>query len=249
MRLPPILCLLLASVASMACAGPHSTGALWAQQNLEQERALFQQSDTQRAGIAQAFEFDLADQTLQAERQRITTELQNCPGPPRPLGMSSGDASRDTVRVRAQFDAARLADVSHLALADWYSRRAGATGNAQLCERASAALSGDVESATATDLLDRVPAATVSRDASAGTPPLTSDPPLVTLSEYALGAVDSVYAAAPLPQYLALVYGGYLTSPPELDAETAADLVDRQAPGFPEWEPDALSAALRGAQA
>jgi hypothetical protein len=33
-----------------------------------------------------------------------------------------------------------------------------------------------------------------------------------------------------------------------IDEEAAADMVDRQAPAYPDWEPDALYAALRGAQ-
>ena len=52
---------------------------------------------------------------------------------------------------------------------------------------------------------------------------------------------------APLPQYLAWVYGGtLLTEAQPVDAETAAAGVDAQAPAYPEWEPDALYAALRG---
>src|SRR5215831_2765859 len=90
--------------------------------------------------------------------------------------------------------------------------------------------------------------ATVTRDPRTPVPPLTTEPPIMTLSGYALGSVDSVSAAAPLPQYLALVYGGFLQTQAALDTETAADLVDRQAPAYPEWEPDALYAALRGAQ-
>jgi hypothetical protein len=223
---------------------------LWAQQNLEHERAMFQLSDAQRAGMAAAYELSLADESLQAERQRITTELQNCPGPPRPLSVSPGDVVRDTIRIRAQTDPARLADVSHLALADWYARRASASGNSQVCERARSALNGNVAADAGDDLLSSIPAASVTRDPRSPMTPLTSDPPLQTLSEYALGSIDSVYAAAPLPQYLAFVYGGFLMSPPvvAVDGETAADQVDHQAPAYPDWEPDALYAALRGAQ-
>jgi len=240
---------LLVSVMSAACAGPHSTGALWARQNLEQERAMYQQSDAQRAGVALAFELGLADESLEAERQRITTELQNCPGPSQALGVSPGDTVRDTIRLRAQSDPARLAEVSHLALADWYVRRASATRNAQFCGQAESALSGTLVSDANTDVLTSVPSATVSRDPRAPIPPLSSDPPLVTLSQYVLGSVDSVTAAAPLPQYLAVVYGGSLSSSAAMDVETAADLVDRQAPAYPDWEPDALYLALRGARA
>jgi hypothetical protein len=241
-------CLLLVSLTSAACAGPHSTGALWAQQNLDQERAMYQLSDAQRAGIAQAFELSLADESLQAERQRITTELQNCPGPRQRLGVSPGDVVRDTVRVRSQSDPGRLMEVAQLALADWYTRRAAASGNAQFCEQAQAALNGKLTQGAAGDLLDNLPVASVTRDPGDPSPVATADPPLVRLSQYALGSVDGVTAAAPLPQYLAVAYGGLVTSPQVYDEETAADRVDKQAAAYPDWEPDALYAALRGAQ-
>ena len=211
---------------------------------------MFQLSDAQRASIAQAFENGLADEALQTERQRITTELQNCPGPPQALGLSSGDSVRDTIRVRAADDAQQLAAVAQLAQADWYTRRAAASGNPVFCERAQSALNGSLPSPGAGDLLDGIPLATVSRDPrdpSDGVP-LTSDPPLVTLSEYALNYVDSVTAAAPLPQYLAAVYGGQVSGSAVRDQEAAADLVDMEAPEYPDWEPDALYAALRGGQ-
>jgi hypothetical protein len=208
---------------------------------------MYQQSDAQRAGIARSFELGLADESLQAERQRITSQLQNCPGPSQPLGVSPGDSVRDTIRLHAQADPTRLAAVSQLALADWYARRASATGNAKFCEKAQSALGSPIGNAKA-ELLASVPSATVSRDPSAPTPPLTSDPPLATLSQYALGSLDSVTAPAPLPQYLALVYGGSLSSSARMDSEAAADLVDAQAPAYPDWEPDALYAALRGTQ-
>jgi hypothetical protein len=241
-------CALLASVASVACAGPHSTGALWAQQNLDQERAMFQLSDAQRAGIAQAFEFNLADEALQSERQRITTELQNCPGPRQAFATSPGDTVRDAVRVRAESDPERLGQVARLAQADWYTRRAAATGNPRFCDQAQMALGGQLTWSGPSDLLDNLPPATVSRDPRDPTPPLTSDLPLVTLIQYALGYLDSVQAAAPLPQYLAVAYGGLVSSPAVLDEEAAANLVDQQAPAYADWEPDALYAALRGAQ-
>jgi hypothetical protein len=68
------------------------------------------------------------------------------------------------------------------------------------------------------------------------------------VSNYALGYLDTVQAPSPLPQYLAAVYGGSLQALPyaPLDAETAQTAVDRAAPAYPQWEPDALYAALRG---
>jgi hypothetical protein len=80
---------------------------------------------------------------------------------------------------------------------------------------------------------------------------LISDEPTLAVSEYALGYTDTVRAAAPLPQYLAFVYGGYVSEGHErqLDVDTAARLVDRDAAAYPQWEPDALYAALRGGHA
>jgi hypothetical protein len=165
--------------------------------------------------------------------------------------VSPGDAVRDGIRVQSQTDQARLAAVARLALADWYVRRANASGSPRLCDRAQTALTGasstNADAAPSTDLLARLPSATVVRDQGDATPPPATDAPLVSLSAYALGVVDSVSAPAPLPQYLAAVYGGFVSSEPVLDEETAAALVDQQAPAYPDWEPDALYAALRGA--
>ena len=64
-------------------------------------------------------------------------------------------------------------------------------------------------------------------------------------------------ARAPLPQYLAAVYGGVLIdvdNPPALNihvagpdeqAGTPEAAVDLLAPAYPQWEPDAIYAALR----
>jgi hypothetical protein len=244
----------LYAVSSMAlvtaCAGPHSTGALWAQQNIDQEAALFRLGDAQRTSATQAYQLGLADAALAGERARLTSELQDCPGPTQALSTSSGDRIRDGIRLQAQGDATRTAQVARLALADWRIRRARATGNTELCADAQRTLgAGAVSAIPQSDLLTRLPAATVTRDQRQTSAPLATDPVSVTLSEYALGYVDTVRAASPLPQYLAAVYGGFLiveTTAPNTDAETAATTVDQQAAAFPEWEPDALYAALRG---
>ena len=105
-------------------------------------------------------------------------------------------------------------------------------------------MSGTPASPAQTSVLDGLPSATVTRLANADATPTTDAASLATLSRYALGAVDSVTAPAPLPQYLAWVYGGTLaSSAPSMDAEAAAATVDTQAPAYPEWEPDALYAA------
>jgi hypothetical protein len=259
-------CLLL-----VGCAGPHTTGGLWAEQNLDRELAMFRTGDAQRAAQARTYLASLADETLAAERSRIQTGLQDCPGSARqPLALSVGDRPRDIVRIRAQGDTARLAATAQIALADWRLRRAQATGEARFCDDARQALSASAVESAASDPL--VNAGTAAPDqppnvgtpatsdllASAGTATVTRDPghpsvpsetwaPDVTLSNYAMGYIDTVQAPAPLPQYLAAVYGGVLVgspTPPGLNGQTAAELVDRLAPAYPAWEPDALYATF-----
>jgi hypothetical protein len=236
----------------LGCAGPRSTGALWSQQNQALEAAGFRLSEAQRVELMQTFERSLADEALAAERTRLTGELETCPGPSEPLSVSKGDRVRDAIRLRAAGDASRLNEVAQLALADWRLRRAAATGNAAFCADAQAALTGTASPVSSSDLLTDAPAATVTRDPRYTTAPLSTDPPSEILSAYALGYVDTVQASAPLPQYLALVYGGSVVSADAgnvVDQETAARLVDRDAAAYPDWEPDALYAALRGGQA
>jgi hypothetical protein len=246
MRLSVALgCLLL-----VGCAGPHSTGALWAQQNLEQEAAMYRLSDAQRADRAQAFEHSLADETLAVERARIEAGLQDCPGPDtdrQPLVVSIGDRSRDTARIQAQDDPARLSSIAQVALADWSLRRARATGEAHFCDDARQALAGTLGLAAASDVLTEAGMAIVTRDPSRAVAAAEPLPANVLLSNYALGYIDTVQAMAPLPQYLAAVYGGVLLAagtPPMSNSATPESLVDRFAPAYPEWEPDALYAAL-----
>src|SRR5215469_18361331 len=92
------------AVAACACTGPHSSGALWAMQNVDKERVEFQVSDAQRAERQRAFQLGLADEALAAEQQRITLELRTCPGAPTKLALSPGDTVRDTIRLRAGED-------------------------------------------------------------------------------------------------------------------------------------------------
>ena len=282
------LALVLGTLLLAGCAGPHSSGALWAQQNLEREAALFRLSDEQRAQGAAAFELSLADEILASERSRIEAALQDCPGERRPLVLSSGDTVRDTVRLRAQADGARLTALAQIALADWRIRRAQATGEGRLCDAARQALSSPPApaparapaSASASALAPAAPAAaaaaaapapaaasasapapmpvagvlgslgeaTVSRDARQPGPTAGGDgEPLVQLSLYATQSVDAIRARAPLPQYLAAVYGGQLTltmARPDLGGQSPEAVVDDLAPAYPEWEPDALYAAL-----
>jgi hypothetical protein len=245
--------LICSTLLLAGCVGPHSTGALWAQQNLEQEDAQSHLGDAGRAAQTQTFVFASADAALAHERARIEDELQTCPGPPQPLAISPGDSARDAIRLDVQGDPRRLSWVAQVALADWRMRRAAATGDVRFCDAARAALDGggtDLPQSSS-DLLSSLPPAVVTRDPTETSAALETGAPTITLSNYALGYVDTVEAAAPLPQYLALVYGGFLVEPavaPMLDAEAAATRVDREASAFSEWEPDALYAALRGGQ-
>ena len=193
------------------------------------------------------------------------------------MALSAGDKVRDTIRLRARGDSARLTAVAQVALADWYLRRGSSSGDAGLCDRARSALTSspaaapqgdagaglgdDAHSATTAassssrpdDLLAGLGEATVARSGPwLSTLVRGGDEPLVTLSLYATQVVDGVRAAAPLPQYLAAVYGGQLTdaaTPPNLRGQTAEEvetIVDELAPTYPEWEPDALYAAFGG---
>jgi hypothetical protein len=251
------------------CTGPHSTGALWAQQDVEQETAMFRIGDAQRAAQVQAFELGLADRALAAERARVEAGLADCPGSTRqPLAISSGDRVRDGIRVRAENDPTRLASVAQIALADWRLRRAQATGDARRCDDARQTLDGQAlaaptgggsalgaqaaggaatEAGTLAQLLTDLGDAVVSRDPLGAVPADDSSwSANVTLSNYALGFVDTVQAASPLPQYLAAVYGGTLVHPPaaDLGGRSAEAVVDELAPALPAWEPDAIYAAL-----
>jgi hypothetical protein len=238
-----VACLLLAG-----CAGPHSSGGLWALRNLEQESVLSRRSEAQRAAQARAVELVLADEAVAAEWARIDAALQDCPGDTRQaLNVSPGDRVRDAARLRIQDDPTRLAAVAQVALADWRVRRARATGEARFCDDARAALAGGVTQPPRGTLIENLGMATVSRDVHASARPWDSNQVATTLSNYAVGAVDSVRAPSPLPQYLAAVYGGVLVERVAPAPNTKADvLVDELAPAYPEYEPDALYAALAG---
>jgi hypothetical protein len=270
MRLSWVFACLLVTVG---CVGPHSTGALWAQQSLEQELVIGRQTEAERMAQMHAYELTLADEALAAERTRLSTAVQDCPGSsPRTMELSPGDRTRDAIRPRIGDDGPRQAAVAQLALADWRLRRAQATGAAHFCADArqalAAAASADAPATdtsvrgqpTATDALAGLGAATVTRDPRNSEVAADLAAREVALSNYALGYADTVRARTPLPQYLAAVYGGVLLdvdSPPSLNiwmpgptenpftAEAAVDLL---APLYPQWEPDALFLALQPTQ-
>ena len=254
-----LLVLISCLLVMAGCVGPHSSGALWAQQNLEQELIIGRQTEAERLGKLYAYELVLADESLASERARLSSAVQDCPGAARRrLQLSPGDRIRDTVRVRIGEDAPRQAVVAQLALADWRLRRAQATGETHFCDDARQTLSG-ISSAepNTSDVLSSLGSATVTRDSRYANAVADETPIEVGLSNYALGYVDAVRARAPLPQYLAAVYGGVLIdvdNPPALNIQVAGPdeqagtpeaAVDLLAPAYPQWEPDAIYAALR----
>lgn len=250
MRLSVALgCLLL-----VGCTGPHSTGALWAQRDIDQETLLFRLGDVERADRMRAVELGLADETLATERTRIESGLADCPGQGRDqesLAPSVGDRSRDTVRIQAREDPVRLASLAQLALADWRLRRARGTGEAHFCAEARQALAGGPPPTAGPDVLGGLGTAQVSRDPAHAGMVAAGWSTSVALSSYALGYVDTVQAPAPLPQYLAAVYGGVLlnsSTAPALNGATPESLVDQLAPAYPDWEPDALYAVFASAR-
>jgi hypothetical protein len=229
-----------AMVALAGCAGPRSNGALWALQNADEDRPIFATSDAMRAAQAHAFELALADQALADERARVRTEVQMCPsGERQALVASVGDKVRDGIRVRAGDDPSRVTELAQVALADWYARRASAAGARFQCDRASAALSGRLDPAQRSAEIDALGETTVARGSAQAYVGETR----VALELYAMGAVDAVTAKSPLPEYLGFVYGGSVER--SRRREDAASMVDTLAPAYPEWEPDALLAALQ----
>jgi hypothetical protein len=129
------------------------------------------------------------------------------------------------------------------------------------CDEARQALTGPATAEPiAADLLAGLGSATVTRDALRPGVVAEQLPARLTVSHYALGYVDTVRAPAPLPQYLAAVYGGVLVeveTPPALKSwypasttdndQSPEGMVDRLAPAYPQWEPDAIYQALRPA--
>ncbi|MBV9172850.1 MAG: hypothetical protein JOZ81_22510 [Chloroflexi bacterium] len=251
MRLPGLCaaaCLLCLTL-SVGCAPSPSSGGLWSQQELRQELVMFRFSNAQRADGARAYQLGVADQQLASERARLQDLATNCPGPSQALEVSTGDRVRDGIRIQAQGDAARLASIAQLAMADWQLRRAASTGDAGFCEAARASLAGQKQQPrpVADDPFAAARPATVERDPAH--PGLVLDNPPVdqALSSYALGAADGVRANSPFPEYLAWVYGGTASAQvPSISNDLSAEqLVDALALTHPEWEPDALYAALR----
>jgi len=244
------------------CSGPAAGGGgLWAQQHLQAELARFRLTDAQRAETARQFELGVADEQLAHERARLAGVQADCPGPVRqPLGLSAADRLRDGIRLQVAGDQARLASLAHLALADWWLRRAAETGDSALCEPARAALAGQPTPTTPTtptaaaplaeDPLAGLGEATVVRDAARSSATLAATSGDVALRLYALGWTDAVRGPRPLAAYLAGVYGGSLepsdTTPPApaLGDRSPEQMVDVLAPRHPELEPDAIYLAL-----
>jgi hypothetical protein len=242
------LALAIACVLLTGCAAPPSDGGLWARTGLQQELVIGRMSDNQRAAAAHEFELRLVDDALTQEARRLEQAAQACPSSERsPLGVSQSDRVRDSMRVRIRDDPERARRVASQALADWYLRRARATGMLELCQRARDALAGSLP-AIADDRLQQLGQATVSRNAAYPGEITPGDNPSQALVMYALGWSDTVHGATPLPEYLAAVYGGSVTTDTQLPSSSSArspeELVDELAPAYPAWEPDAILQAL-----
>jgi hypothetical protein len=262
-------------LALSGCVGPHSTGSLWVLQNTQLDAELFRTSDAQRAVNAHAYELTLAQQVIDGERARLGAALQTCPSAERqPLQISAGDRGRDRARLWIADDGAMRQALANVALADWRLRRANATGETARCDGARAALDGQTAApqngqtaapqsgqigvpqnghtaatqGSRSPLIDGLGVATVTRSAVQPFEGAVSAAWML----YGLGMVDGVTAQGPLPEYLAAVYGGRVTvtANPEraLSDADAQAMVDQLAPAYPEWEPDALYAALRPSQ-
>jgi hypothetical protein len=229
------------------CAAPPSDGGLWARQGLQQELAVSRQTDAQRAAQAHAYELTLADEALRTQADRIEAELKDCPGQTRtPMRVAPASSIRDAIRVRIGDDAQRRATLGRQALTDWYLRRARATGDPALCERARTAQPApnataqlpvgppDPIDVTRTFLPDK---AVIAR----------GQPSDVLVTLYALGWADGVRAPSPLPEYIRAVYGGslnYTSSAASVISfggrATLEDLLDDEMPLYPDIEPDAI---------
>jgi hypothetical protein len=115
-----------------------------------------------------------------------------------------------------------------------------------MCDGARGALAGQRQTGQRSATIDALGEATVARgrgkpfEGASGT----------ALSVYASGGVDAVTARGPLPQYLAAVYGGTVTTRAQatLQPEAAARIVDEIAAAYPEFEPDSLYLALQPSQ-
>jgi hypothetical protein len=233
---------LIAAAACLSGCSPAGDSALWSARAVQQELVLSRLTDAQRAEQAHALELQVADAEIQKQDQALRDGLQDCPGPRTPLAISEADTLRDSLRSRVGDDAARLQKIADLALADWYVRRANATGFPELCYEASIALAVQQPPQATTPGLS-ASKATVARATS--DTPTTYNQPQEAIVAYALGWTDAVSASAPLPHYLAAVYGGsVLNGTPKRSNEQIEALVDQLAPSEPQWEPDAIWQAL-----
>jgi hypothetical protein len=237
----------------LACAGPRTSGALWAldEAHLEED-LIYRQTEQQRAAIARSFQLQVADEALASEAARLRGLLRDCPGQRRPLELSSGNRVRDAIRVRGDGD--RRLSARQLGVADWFARRAAATGSAALCERARQALDGQPSATPRSDLATLVsglPTAEVDAEPQAAGAEVVdgSVDPVLAVAEYATGVVDRVRGPAPLVAYLGAVYGGTVSLPgARLSTDIAPEeIVDALVAASADWEPDGLYSALLAA--
>jgi hypothetical protein len=231
-------------VASLGCAAPRSSGALWALEEARlEEETVYRTPQPQREAQARQYELLATDDLLAADQARLEGLLAGCPGPRQDrLEPSAGAKLRDAARSKQDPD--RRARADRLAAADWYLRRAATTGDASFCERARQSLDQSVEPER-TGRVQALPDGEVDQGTASPEAIDASADPYLALVAYRLGLADAVRGPAPLVGHLAAIYGGSLKLPAvESAAPEPEDRVDRLAASL-EWEPDGLDAALR----
>jgi hypothetical protein len=240
----------VALVLLVGCASQHSDGGLWDRQAIQQEDVQGRLPAPQRQAARRGVELAAADAALETEQERLGQELADCPSAARePLKPSAFIEVRDSVRIRAAGDTARLQRVGSQALADWYVRRARATGSMQQCDSARAALNGQTQAQQpVTDVVGQLGWATVTRAASYPGDALAAPTNEQATALYGLAWTDTLRAQSPLPEQLSAAYGGALLTeqplPPAIGGRSSEEVVDVLAPAYPTVEPDALLLAL-----
>ncbi len=145
-------CLALLAVALVSCAPAGAAGPeLWAGRVITLEDEGYRLSDEQRADRAWQNEVAVMNGWLAAGATILGQEVAACPAAALAGQPARGARERDGVRARVQADAARTG-VAHAAmrgklllvaqqqaLADWFLRRAAATGDVRHCQAARAA--------------------------------------------------------------------------------------------------------------
>src|SRR5919202_3597340 len=92
----------LAGLLVLGCAGPSAGGGLWAldEARLEEE-LVYRVPAAQRVAQARQTELRAIDELLARDERRLADMAATCPGDHQELGVSPGDAPRDSARSKA----------------------------------------------------------------------------------------------------------------------------------------------------